>query len=134
MNNAFKFLKKNDNVLQANYPYTATDAKCDSNAKKQSNSKLTKFEDVREDKEGYDSLIDALQLQPIAVAVQANQAVFLDYDGGVIDGNLCVGTRLDHGVLLVGLENDAQLGDVFVVRNSWGSRWGGNGGYLKISA
>jgi hypothetical protein len=42
----------------------------------------------------------AVALQPISIAVQANQYSFMYYKDGVVDGSC--GQDLDHGVLLVG--------------------------------
>jgi len=45
------------------------------------------------------------------------KAVFQHYKSGVLNG--ACGTNLDHGVLVVGLTDDA-----YIVKNSWGSDWG----------
>ena len=39
-------------------------------------------------------------LQPVAVAIEADQTAFQFYSGGVIPAAKC-GVNLDHGVLLV---------------------------------
>jgi len=49
-----------------------------------------------------------------------------NYKGGVMEEADCAGQSLDHGVLLVGLENDKD-GPLLIVKNSWGSRWGREG-------
>ena len=53
----------------------------------------------------------------------------MKYTGGVIKG--CVDTRLDHGILAVGYGVDPIEGKYYVIRNSWGTRWG-ESGYARI--
>ena len=77
------------------------------------------FVDVTANSE--DQLAAAVQLQPVSVAIEADQAGFQSYSSGVFDDTDC-GTNLDHGVLVVVLESDA-----YIVKNSWGSSWGENG-------
>jgi len=76
-----------------------------------------------------DSLMTALNTQPVSVAIEADTAVFQYYTGGVITSSGC-GTYIDHAVLAVGYgtEDGTQY---FLVKNSWGSSWG-DSGYVKI--
>ena len=63
---------------------------------------------------------------PVAVAIEADQAVFQFYHSGVLTG--ACGTHLNHGVLLVGYGIDAPTGLAYwKVKNSWGSTWGEQG-------
>jgi cathepsin L len=67
---------------------------------------------------------------PLSVAVDASGWSF--YGGGVFDG--CSYDRnieINHAVQLVGYGTDASEGDYWIVRNSWGSRWGENG-YIRL--
>merc|ERR1711865_1281403 len=72
-------------------------------------------------------LKSALQLNPVSIAIEADQSSFQHYQSGVISSGC--GTSLDHGVLAVGYgsENDE---DFWLVKNSWGSSWGASG-YVK---
>jgi len=71
----------------------------------------------------------ALAKGPVSVAVEADKSVFQHYRSGVLTGNTC-GTKLDHGVLAVGMGTEDGH-DYFLVKNSWGPSWGASG-YLKI--
>ena len=67
---------------------------------------------------------------PLSVALNAQLLQF--YHKGVFDPKLpCDPAKLDHGVLLVGYGTDAGA-DYWVVKNSWGSKWGEDG-YFRIA-
>jgi C1A family cysteine protease len=62
-----------------------------------------------------------LNNQPVSVLIEADQAVFQNYRGGIINDPSC-GTNLDHAVLLIG------YGDGYwILKNSWGTGWGEQG-------
>lgn len=94
-------------------------------------SKVTSFVDVPTSDEM--ALVSAIAMQPISVAIQANQFVFQFYKKGVITDDSC-GSRgsIDHGVLAVGYGTDLETQEpYFLVKNSWGETWG-EGGYVKL--
>lgn len=70
-----------------------------------------------------------LVIQPVSVAIQANQLVFQAYESGVFDDSRC-GTSLDHAVTLVGYGTEGGQ-DYYLMRNSWGTTWG-EAGYMKM--
>ena len=70
----------------------------------------------------------AVEKQPVAIAVMANQTPFRYYAGGIMEG--CQGSRLDHGIVLVGWGAFDGV-EFWIVRNSWGIRWGEDG-YANI--
>jgi len=72
----------------------------------------------------------ALKNGPVSVAIEADQRTFQLYGGGVFDGSC--GTRLDHGVVVVGYGTDSSTYEPFwKVRNSWGPTWG-EAGYIRL--
>merc|ERR1712232_1354736 len=83
----------------------------------------TGFKDVSQ---SASALTSALQNSPISVAIEADQAAFQMYSGGVIQSGC--GSNLDHGVLAVGVNSDGSI----KVKNSWGTSWGVNG-YVNIA-
>ena len=76
------------------------------------------------------SIINALKVQPLAVAVQADKADFQFYSSGILSATTC-GTSLNHAVLLVGYGQDSAGTPFWIVKNSWGTSWG-ESGYIRI--
>lgn len=64
-------------------------------------------------------------MQPISVAIQANQFVFQFYKSGVLTDESCGKSgSIDHGVLAVGYGTDLDTQHpYFLVKNSWGETW-----------
>jgi len=127
MENAFVFVHGNGIATEASYPYTATDGSCQSGFTEAIPAgAVAGYMSVDQSTEGLQS---ALQSGPVSIAIEADQASFQHYTGGVLSSKLFAscGTRLDHGVLAVGYDSES-----FTVKNSWGSSWGADG-YLKIS-
>ena len=121
---SFSFIKDNGICLEKDYSYTAVDGKC---KKCKSQTKIDSFVDVQTNNET--ALLQAVSLQPVSVAIEADASVFQFYSSGVMDSESC-GTQLDHGVLVVGYgTKDGK--DYWKVKNSWGSSWGDNG-YILI--
>jgi cathepsin L len=128
MDDAFKWVQKNKGITsEDNYKYTARDGTCKKTVPVVATIKG--FKDVPARSET--GLATAIQAQPIAIAIEADQSCFQFYHGGVLDDASC-GTSLDHGVLAVGLGTDSASGkDYWRVKNSWGASWGDKG-YIKF--
>jgi C1A family cysteine protease len=134
MDNAFKFDEKEGGLCsEADYPYTAKQGpKCLTNCTDVPGSIVKTFVDVPPG--NVKALLSAIALQPVSIAVQANQFAFQFYKNGVIDDDTC-GQHgdIDHGVLAVGYATDLETQTPYwLVKNSWGPTWGDNG-YLKMS-
>jgi len=124
MDDAFQWIIDHRGLgSEASYPYTARDGTCKDVT---SVSTISKFADVQQGSE--DALMQALNMQPVSIAIEADQSSFQMYKSGVFSGTC--GQQLDHGVLLVGAGTDAGQ-DYWRVKNSWGAGWGDNG-YIRM--
>ena len=135
MDNAFKFVEKNGVAAEAAYPYisgTGIRGLCKPAKEKAAVVTVTGFKDVPTQDE--DALKTAVAQQPVSVAIEADKSAFQLYKSGVLDKRGC-GTKLDHGVLIVGYGTQQGLfgkKDYWKVKNSWGPTWG-DAGYVKIA-
>ena len=125
MDSAFEYIIKNKGLTtEANYPYTAQDGTCSAAKARAVAATIKSYTDVATNSEA--ALEAAIALQPVSVAVEADQNSFQLYSGGVMTAPC--GANLDHGVLAVGYGTDSTSGDQFwKVKNSWGADWGVNG-------
>merc|ERR1711959_543764 len=124
MDNGFKFAEGTAIATEDSYAYTATDGSCKSSFTTAiPQGGVTGYKDVAN---SASSLQSAIESSPVSVAIEADQAAFQQYTGGVITSGC--GSNLDHGVLAVGVNSDGSI----KVKNSWGSSWGANG-YVNIA-
>lgn len=126
MDYGFKFLEGVNACAEESYPYKGVAGTCASSSCSVAIPRggVTSFVDVK----GEAGLLTALQGRPVSVAIEADQSSFQLYKSGVLTGRC--GTRLDHGVLVVGYGKDGGV-DYWKVKNSWGSSWG-ESGYVRI--
>jgi cathepsin L len=132
MDQAFAYIKANGGIdTEASYPYTATDGQC--RFKQNSiGATLTGFVDVKQGDES-DLQKSVAKNGPVSVAIDASNDSFQLYNGGVYDEENCSSTLLDHGVLAVGYGTTDDGVDFWIVKNSWGSAWGEDNGYIRMS-
>jgi C1A family cysteine protease len=124
MDYAFEYVIKNGGITtETEYPYTATGPNNCSAAGKPIAATLSGYTDVPANSD--EALMFAVAKQPVSVAIEADQAAFQFYTGGVLTA--ACGTSLDHGVLVVGYNTDA-----WIVKNSWGPDWG-DSGYIQLA-
>jgi len=129
MDSAFEYVMKYGLEEESVYPYNAKRDKCLYDASKVVFMNKV-FKDVTPN--SLSSMLAAVSVQPVSVAIQANQLAFQSYKTGVLLDNGKCGTNLDHGVLAVGFGTDKTTGvDYWKVKNSWGPSWGENG-YIRI--
>jgi len=126
MDSAFKYVEAHGLCTEAAYPYTARDGTCKSTSCTMStDSKISGYKDVTHTENALGASVD---VEPVSVAIEADQSGFQLYKSGVFCGTC--GTNLDHGVLAVGYGTDAGS-DYWKVKNSWGTSWGENG-YIRM--
>jgi len=126
MDYGFEFIIKNGICSEADYPYTAADGTC-TKENCDSVASISSYKDVTSGSEA--ALMEAINKQPVSIAIEADQSSFQFYKSGVMS-DAC-GDALDHGVLLVGYGTDAGA-DYWLVKNSWGASWG-EAGYIRLA-
>lgn len=65
---------------------------------------------------------------PVSAAVCVNSA-FHAYNGGIFNGPNC--SDINHGVTIIGWNDNQGTDGVWIIKNSWGQYWGENG-YMRI--
>ncbi|XP_037072121.1 procathepsin L-like [Pollicipes pollicipes] len=125
MDAAFRYIRDNGGIeSESAYPYTARDGSC--RASGSNVASLSSWVDIPSGSES--SLLDAAGgVGPVSVAIDASHQSFQLYSGGIYNEPRCSSRQLDHGVLVVGYGSGFWL-----VKNSWGSRWG-QGGYIMMT-
>lgn len=127
MDYAFEFIIKNGGIdTEEDYPYKASDGRCDQYRKNAKVVSIDGYEDVTPNNEK--ALKKAVAHQPVSVAIEAGGRDFQLYESGIFTGKC--GTSLDHGVVAVGYGTKNGK-DYWIVRNSWGPSWGEKG-YVRM--
>jgi len=124
MDDGFKYIEANGICSESEYGYTASDGTC---KKCTTVTKINSFVDITPNSES--DLQQAVLLNPVSVAIEADEFTFQFYSSGVLTAEC--GTNLDHGVLLVGYGNLDGV-DYWKVKNSWGVSWGQEG-YILLA-
>ncbi|XP_064552337.1 putative cysteine proteinase CG12163 isoform X2 [Drosophila montana] len=133
MDNAYKAIKDIGGLeYESEYPYEAKKKQCHFN-KTLSHVQVSGFVDLPK---GNETAMQEWLLTngPISIGINANAMQF--YRGGVSHpwSPLCNRKNLDHGVLIVGYgvsdyPNFHKTLPYWIVKNSWGPRWGEQGYY-----
>jgi len=123
---AMSYAAENGIQTEEDYPYVGKNQNCSHDASKAIKVNSGYYNVTPKDPE---QLKAAVVGQPVSVGIQANQLVFKFFKGGVIK-SMCT-TLINHAVLVVGY--DVIKGtEAFIVKNSWGPKWGVDG-YVYIS-
>lgn len=125
---AFKFAEANAVCTEESYAYNAKQGTCHETSCTEGIPKggVTGYKDV--DPDDTQALMEAVAKGPVSVAIEADQIAFQLYKSGVLTQEC--GTKLDHGVLVVGYGTEGGK-DYWLVKNSWGPAWG-DAGFIKI--
>jgi C1A family cysteine protease len=124
---SFQYTQANGIELESDYAYTGTQGTC---AYSSSKVAFTNTGNIQVPENNATLLKHAVNLQPISVAIEADQQAFQLYSSGIISSNC--GTNLDHAVLIVGYGTSDGT-DYWIVKNQWGTSWG-QAGYVQIAS
>ncbi|CAG9335273.1 unnamed protein product [Blepharisma stoltei] len=126
MDYGFEYIIDNGITSDAIYPYKAKQGICQAGLSSNIAAQITNYYDLPSNNQA--NMLQVVANQPLSVAVEANQAAWQFYQGGILTGNC--GNDLDHGVLIVGY-NLSTNPNYWIVKNSWGPDWG-ESGYIRI--
>jgi len=112
-------------VNDSDYPYTAQKGTCQTGKRKFEKILSWSYTPGGENPSVSEIKAAIFQYGTVAVGVAADQAMS-NYTGGKFNGSGA--TELNHAVNLVGWTADGY----WLMKNSWGSAWGENGGYMTI--
>jgi len=125
MDYAFEWIISNKGICsEASYPYTGVDGRCKTGCTPAAT--ISGYKDVTSGSEA--ALKTAVAINPVSVAIEADQSAFQFYSGGIFSA--ACGTQLDHGVLAVGYGTSGTQ-NYWIVKNSWGTSWG-ESGYIRM--
>ncbi|NP_001312206.1 senescence-specific cysteine protease SAG12-like precursor [Nicotiana tabacum] len=128
LDTAFDFILKNKGLTtEANYPYKGEDGVCNKKKSALSAAKIAGYEDVPANSEK--ALLQAVANQPVSVAIDGSSFDFQFYSSGVFSGSCS--TWLNHAVTAVGYGATTDGTKYWIIKNSWGSKWG-DSGYMRI--
>nr|QOV03094.1 cathepsin L5 [Mahanarva fimbriolata] len=131
MDDAFKYVKYNHGIdTEAAYPYHGVDQQCRYRPSS-SGCNCTGYVDI---KSGNELSLQAAvaTIGPVSVGIDASADSFMNYKSGVYFEPECSADELDHGVLVVGYGTTSDGKDFWIVKNSWGTKWGEQG-YIRMS-
>ncbi|XP_061363454.1 zingipain-2-like [Gastrolobium bilobum] len=129
MDKTFEYIEQSQGLAsEEDYPYMEQDGTCRDDGMVNPAAKISGHEDVPHNSE--EELLKAVANQPVSVAIDAEGKAFRFYSQGVFNGEC--GTSLNHAVTAIGYgEDDTNGAKYWLIRNSWGQRWGDEG-YMKM--
>jgi len=113
-------------MLEHDYPFIGTTGSCEYQREKavvMTTSGGTRIREVSA------SIMTAIDIAPVSVAIAANSDTFRTYKSGVITTG-CDG-GIDHAVAVVGY-NYTATPPYYIVKNSWNTTYGDKG-YVKLA-
>ena len=128
MHTAFDDIMKMGGISkESEYPYIAFKKQCNLNVSREEGTNIMGYNFVLS--HSINALKNAVQKQPVCIALAGDSKDFLFYGGGILD-NQNLSTEINHAVLLVGYNEEAEI-PYWIIKNSWGEQWGEKG-YIRI--
>ncbi|KAJ4952040.1 hypothetical protein NE237_028872 [Protea cynaroides] len=126
---AYEYIMEHGGITTwENYPYTGSNSNCDeSKARLPPSVTIDSYALVPPTESALQFAVATMQ--PISVAIDATDMSFVHYKSGIYSESKC-GTRQNHAVTVVGYGREGGA-DYWIVKNSWGSKWGENG-YIRM--
>ncbi|KAF1786306.1 Cysteine peptidase [Phytophthora cactorum] len=122
---ALTFIKQSGGVCtEEAYPYVSGDSGYHETCKSSCTREAVTIRKVVAVPVSDAGLVQAINVQPVAVGVAADNPTWKQYKSGIVSS--CSTTQLDHAVLAVGYSPS-----YFKIKNSWGTQWGEEG-YMRL--
>ncbi|XP_022769083.1 low-temperature-induced cysteine proteinase [Durio zibethinus] len=123
MDYAYQFVIDNHGIdTEEDYPYQTQEKTCNKEKLKRRVVTIDGYTDIPANNEK--QLLQAVATQPVSVGICGSERAFQLYSKGIFTGPCS--NSLDHAVLIVGYGSENGM-DYWIVKNSWGTRWGMNG-------
>ncbi|XVF36036.1 hypothetical protein REPUB_Repub19eG0023800 [Reevesia pubescens] len=123
MDYAYQFVINNHGIdTEEDYPYQGREKTCNKEKLKRRVVTIDGYTDVPTNNEK--QLLQAVATQPVSVGICGSDRAFQLYSKGIFTGPCS--NSLDHAVLIVGYGSENGV-DYWIVKNSWGTRWGMKG-------
>ncbi|KAF3613555.1 Senescence-specific cysteine protease SAG12 [Capsicum annuum] len=126
---AFEYIAENGGLTtESNYPYTGIQSTCDSQKAESTVVTISSYQTVEASES---ALLQAVASQPVSAGITIGSDEFRFYKGGIFNGEC--GETSHHAVTVVGYgTSENEGGDYWLVKNSWGEKWG-EGGYMRMA-
>ena len=116
-----------DLPLEEDYPYLGIQRPCNSTVEGYPGASILGYNFVLS--HSSEALMQALQYNPVAIALAGDPMEFLFYGEGIFDHNETSKVNT-HAVLLVGYNTTNEV-PYWIIKNSWGKKWGEDG-YIRV--
>ena len=137
MLDAYAFTKTSGILLEDDYPhkYTMSKGKCSEITDK---PRYYNSDQKEEDNITNERLRKLVSIRPVGVAMHSNPKCLMSYKNGILreDDCKCSDSKatVNHAVTIVGygpVKDSKDCTGYWLVKNSWGPRWG-DGGFFKL--
>ena len=128
----FDWIKQHGIESDSDYPYIGKKGECKENPSKYIDMIVTGYKKLNYPADEEEMKEFLYETSPLIVGL--NGTPLQTYSGGIIDktSSECPSSELNHVGILVGYGHDDASGkDYWIVKNSWGEKWGENG-YFRI--
>lgn len=129
MPDAFAYIKANGIRTEGNYSYEE-DTKFHCRRPPSTLVQISGMGIIPNNRKAGENLLKAVAMQPVSVGIDALNRNLQHYKGGIFNG--ACDQRPNHAVLVVGYGTSEDGKDYWIIKNSWGSKWGEKG-YFRLS-
>lgn len=103
------------------YPYVGQDSSCRYNSSKAFRNSKLNLKSYVITKASDKSLMQAIyNIGPVCIGMYGDCESFFSYANGIYNDPKCDKTDVTHAVVLMGWGSDADFGDYWIIKNTWG--------------